>query len=164
MAALIFIIPAVILLITAILVYSVFGLLLGSFAAIGTAHKVAPQKIGITIVTGVVTTFVTSALIGTGGSTLENGLIFLISLCVGSVAMLILALIFAGSAKLEDQGLELGEQPVVEHQIKKDISDGGWGLRKSSYSDGQHREAAKQRERDRRKAQKNRASNLNNPF
>ena len=160
MVGLIVIIPAIMLFVIGILVYVVFALLFGSFAAIGAAHKVAPQKIGITVFVGVATTFVAAALIGSGGGTIENGLIFLIGLSIGSVAMLILALVFSAAAKAEDQGLDLGEQPFVEHQINKDKADGGWGIRKTSYSDNQHREAHQKRQRE----QKNRPSNLNNPF
>ena len=145
MATLIVIIPAVLFMIIAILMYAVFALLFGSFAAISTAHKVAPQKIGITIFVGVITTFSASALIGNDGGTIESGFIFLISLCIGSIAMLILALGFSAAAKLEDQPLDLGEQPLIEQQIKQDSANGGWGLRKSRYSDNQHRNAQQRR-------------------
>lgn len=151
MAGLIFIIPALIISLIGLIFYAVFGLLFGTFAIMGSAGKVAPKRIGATFIAGAVTTVTAFYVMKSGGSSgsLENGLLFIFALFVGSLAMLVLAFLFSALDSEDSDDIALKDQVIVQAEIEKDIQDGGWGLRKSAYSDLQHAQEQKKRKRER---------------
>ncbi|CUH89117.1 hypothetical protein PH5382_03063 [Phaeobacter sp. CECT 5382] len=153
MGPLIFAIPAMIMALIGIVVYATFGLLFGVFATTSAAGRLAPSKIGMTLGVGFLSFVVSKAMLGSGENGYENTILFVVSLLIGSFAMLFFAVVFAVTSRREQPQMTFKEQEFVDAQIKSDVEVGGWGLRKSSYSDNQHlkaREKHKRRQRDAR--------------
>lgn len=135
MGAMIFAIPAMLIAIAGIFFYVSFAVLFGTFAAMQTARRVAPGKIGITLGAGFVTLVVSKSMFGTGGSGLESATLFLGALFLASLVMLALALIFAATSPKNPPEMTFKDQDIVDNEIKADLETGGWGLRKSCVDD-----------------------------